>query len=194
MLQAKAEHKLDVQEPVEVTGVITSRKVPDDVAMELEKQEDVATVVQSPLEPLSVTETVSEDTVLDLPQEKKKTRKPKLSRPEAFSVEVQEVLSQLPVEEFGPGLEAVKEIATVNVMINKGVTVEEVSVCGYLLTRIFSCHHTLKTMYILFNKDKMSKVFDGKSRRKVTLLCKYSKFLEFLLSLFSQNLTFLPVF
>uniref|UniRef100_A0A8D8U7Z7 Titin n=1 Tax=Cacopsylla melanoneura TaxID=428564 RepID=A0A8D8U7Z7_9HEMI len=123
----KAQPSLDIQQPVEVTEVVTRRQVPDDVPMELETTEERATVVQTPQEPLSVTETVSEDTVLDLPQDKKKKpRKPKSTKPESFSLEVAEVLEQIPVEEFGPGKEAVKEIATVNVMMNKGVTIEEV--------------------------------------------------------------------
>jgi hypothetical protein len=127
LFQAKAEPKLDVQESVEVTAVTSSRKIPDDVPMDVEKPEDRATVVQSPQEPISVTETISEDTVLDLPQEKKKPRKPKLKKPESFSLEVEEVLANLSLEEFGPGKESVKEIATVNIMMNRGVTVEEVS-------------------------------------------------------------------
>lgn len=85
--------------------------------------------MSSPQETISVSETVSQETVLDLPQDKKKTRKPKVKQPESFPLEVEEVLANLSLDEFRPGQEVGKEIATVSVMMSKGITVEEVR-CG----------------------------------------------------------------
>lgn len=138
----------------------------------LDAPEDKADITVSPEESISISETISEDTVKSFdteevvkeygkvmhkkkkatvvsevetsqPVEKLKKPKPKeekakpsveerptqefkITRPVVLTKEIDEVLKDIPIDEFGPGELPLKELATVGVMIRKGVTVEEV--------------------------------------------------------------------
>ena len=59
--------------------------------------------------------------------EERPTQELKISRPVVLTQEINEVLADIRVEEFGPGEQPLKELATVGVMIRKGVTTDEVS-------------------------------------------------------------------
>lgn len=139
-----------------------------------------AEVIFSPEESISISETITEDTIKDITQEevteeyvkvkhskkqatiitevettpiveefeetkpKKKSAKPsvedkpkekcKVSKPVVQVKEIEDVLKPLHVEEFGPGEQPMKELATVGVLLRKGVSVDEVRIRFVILS------------------------------------------------------------
>lgn len=83
------------------------------------------------LEPLEDTKPSEE---VAKPSEEKPKKKVKVTKPVVQTKEVEDILKPLHVEEFGPGEQPMKELATVGVLLRKGVSVEEVRVsklkCG----------------------------------------------------------------
>ena len=53
-------------------------------------------------------------------------KKASSSRVEVATSEVEEVLEGVQVEEFGPGEAPLRELATIDLMLKKGISVEEV--------------------------------------------------------------------
>ncbi len=159
-------------ESVVVSGVISSKKIDEEVPME-KRPEEKADIVVSPEQPVSVSETITEDTVESVVHEKvteqfgkvvhskkkatvvtevetqpsveklkKKKPKPekatssvedrakdqyKVTKPVVLTKEIDDVLKDIRVEEFGPGEQPVKELATVGILLRKGVSVTEVT-------------------------------------------------------------------
>ena len=50
----------------------------------------------------------------------------KISKPVVQTRDIEAVLKEINVEQFGPGEQPMKELATVSVLLKKGVTVDEV--------------------------------------------------------------------
>lgn len=153
-----------------VSGVISSKKVEEKGPVDVPV--DKADVVVSPEEHVSISETVTDDSIKEIkPEEvvkeyvrvkhskkratvisevettpsvepleeskpsqevakpsteKKPKEKAKVTKPVVQTKEVEDILKPLHVEEFGPGEQPMKELATVGVLLRKGVTVEEV--------------------------------------------------------------------
>lgn len=158
---------------VAVSGVITSKRVPEEVRI-IDSPQEKADVIVSPEEHISVAETITEDSVRAISKEeiveefgevvhtekeativqitetipsaeKLKETKPKVDRatesiqdqpleickvtkPVVRTEDIEQVLKDIPVENFGPGEQPLKELATISILMKKGVTVDEVNI------------------------------------------------------------------
>lgn len=157
---------------VAVSGVITSKKVPEEVRI-IDSSQKKADVVVSPEEHLSVSETITENSVLAIPKEEivefgevvhtekeatvvqitemipsaeqlKKTKRKvdhamesiqdrsleicKVTKPVVRTEDIEQVLKDILVEDFGPGEQPLKELAAISILMKKGVTVDEVNI------------------------------------------------------------------
>lgn len=107
---------LDTEEVVKEHGKVVHKKKKATVVTEVETSQ--------PVEKLKKTKPKEEKAKPSV--EERPTQEFKITRPVVLTTEIDEVLKDIRVEEFGPGEQPLKELATVGVMIRKGVTVEEV--------------------------------------------------------------------
>ena len=145
-----------------VTTDSTKEIKPDEVVKEYvrvthtKKRATVVSQVETTpsVEPLEETKPVED---VAKPIEEKPKKKVKVTKPVVQTKEVEDILKPLHVEEFGPGEQPMKELATVGVLLRKGVTVDEVW-CIFL-SLISKCHFNCVNMYY-----KISNTFDRFAR------------------------------
>lgn len=132
----KAKPILPVQESVTVSAVATCKQEGDVVVDKWPTNEPtVADVTVDAREPLSTSETVSDETVKEIRGPKyvqaKSSEEPalftalKLRTPAVVS-EVDQVLDQVELAEFGPSEWPLRELATISVLTRHGISTEQV--------------------------------------------------------------------
>lgn len=135
--KAKAKPVLPVQDSVSVSAVATCKREADDVRdVGPTDQPAVAEVSMDTREPLSTSETVSDETVKEIRGPKYAHAKPseepvlftalKLRTPTA-ALEVDETLDRVELTEFGPAESPLRELATIGVLTRHGITTEQVT-------------------------------------------------------------------
>lgn len=102
-------------------------------------------MLQAPAEQLSTSETATDETVREIrgpiPQRAKPSEEPALftalkQRTPAVDQEVNQVLDQVELAEFGPAEWPLRELATISVLTRHGVTTEQVTVINILLNEL----------------------------------------------------------
>lgn len=147
-VQVSADVVVSPAEPVLVSGVITSKKVPEDVSI-AEVTEEKAKVVHSKKKATVITEVETIPSVEKIKKSKPKVERAtssvedrpldtcKVTKPLVQTKEIEDALKDIRVEDFGPGEQPLKELATVSVLMKKGVTVDEVNVCYIICIIVF---------------------------------------------------------
>lgn len=89
-------------------------------------------------EAVTVSQVTTEGSTEELVISKKSPRRAQPVTDKRYAVEVEELLKLINVEEFGPGKQPLKEIAKIGVLMNSGVSVEEVWINLFIY---FCCTH-----------------------------------------------------
>lgn len=130
---------LPIQEPVSVSAVATCKAVAEDLVDEnVAGEPAVADVSVDSREPLSTSETVTDETVREMSGGRAEYARAKPSEePALFAAlkqrtptvvrEVDRVLDQVAVAEFGPAEGPIRELATISVLTRHGVSAEQVT-------------------------------------------------------------------
>lgn len=132
---------LPIQDSVSVSAVATCKREVDDVRDSgPTDQPAVAERTMDTREPLSTSETVSDETVKEIRVPKYKQAKPseepalftalKLRVPTAV-LEVDQTLDQMELAEFGPAESPLRELATIGVLARHGITTEQVKMIRF---------------------------------------------------------------
>jgi len=135
--KAKAKPVLPIQDSVSVSAVATCKREADDMRdVGPTDQPVVAEVSIDTREPLSTSETVSDETVKEMRGPKYVHAKPsdepalftalKLRTPTAV-LEVDQTLDRVELTEFGPAESPLRELATIGVLARHGITTEQVT-------------------------------------------------------------------
>lgn len=118
-----------VETRVEETVSELTEKIPkSDSAKVTSSMQESVSVTQVTTE-ASAEEFISETTTVHRAKEtvkKSSLRRATTSRVEVKSSEIEEMLDTMVVSEFGPGEGPMKELAKIGVLLNKGISVEEV--------------------------------------------------------------------
>lgn len=145
LLQAKAKPVLPIHEPVSVSAVATCKSEGDELTDRgPTDQSALADVLIDTQEPLSTSETISDETVKEFRKPEYVKAKP-LEEPMLFTAlkqrtpavvhEIDQVLDQVELTEFGPAEWPLRELATISVLARYGISTEQVIVlsdpCSY---------------------------------------------------------------
>lgn len=151
-----------------MSAVATCKKEGDDVVDRWPTdQPAVAEVTMDAREPLSTSETVSDETVKEIRGPKYVQAKPseepslftalKLQMP-AVVREVDQVLDQMELAEFGPSEWPLRELATISVLTRHGISTEQVTIA-------ISQNYVYKLLTSLIAKTSFMILFLGLSYR-----------------------------
>lgn len=150
LFQATAKRTFDVQESVSISAVASCKKVNDEQAFPIDEPQ-VAGVVAPIHKPVTVVETIAEDSLSEIQTRKEERHHTSVSttvtslhsatasRTTVQVKEIEDVLETINVKEFGPWQAPIRELAKVDVLLRRGVTVDEVRLILFLFTSCNSC-------------------------------------------------------
>lgn len=151
---------LPVQEPVTVSAVATCKSVGDKLVEGPTDQPAMAEVSVDTQEPLSTSETVSDETVKEMRSGPEHVRAKPAQEPNLFTAlklrtptavrEVDQVLDQVELTEFGPAEWPIRELATISVLTRHGVSTEQVRTILFFIGYIRIGSQILIYCFILY--------------------------------------------
>lgn len=139
---------MPIHEPVSVSAVATCQSEIDELYDRgPTDQPAVADVLMDAREPLSTSETISDETVREIHKPEYVTAKPSeepilftalKQRTPAVVREIDQVLDQVELTEFGPAEWPLRELATISVLTRHGISTEQVTVSSIIYRHICS--------------------------------------------------------